>query len=304
MIHNLYFHPLRKFPGPFWNRATRLRYVIAMNQGTLAFEVLDWHNKYGPVVRIAPNELAFQDPQAWKDIYGYRTGSAGGANGTDEMDKFHTFYRTKGEVLSISSGSRDYHRMLRRQLAHGFSDKALREQEGLIGSYIDLLVLRLGEHSLDGDKMDVKTGKPARKPLNMVQWYNWTTFDVIGDLVFGESFGSLERGEWDPWVAAINGSIRFLGIINGVKHMGLESTFMWFVKKINRNRKEHDDRMMAKLQRRVLLEKERPDLIEGLVAKREEWVSYSLSIRKPPRPPLCPANKSSGLIYAPSPSKQ
>jgi hypothetical protein len=241
-----------------------------MNQGKLAFDVALLHNKYGPIVRIAPNELAFQTVDAWKNIYGHRVGATAGA---EEMDKFHTFYRTKGEVLSISSGSREYHGLLRRQLAHGFSDRAMREQEPLIGKYVDLLIQRLDENCVDLDNIDPKTKQPARKVLNMVSWYNWTTFDIIGDLVFGEPFGSLQRGKYDPWVAAINGSIKFLGVINGVKHMGLESFFMWIVKAVNKNRAEHDDRMMKKLERRVAMDPERPDLVAGLINKREEWVS-------------------------------
>ncbi|KAE8548391.1 hypothetical protein TMatcc_010798 [Talaromyces marneffei ATCC 18224] len=268
MIYNLYFHPLARFPGPFWHRATRLAYVIKMNKGTLAFDVLPMHKKYGPVVRIAPNELSFQTPQAWKDIYGHRTGTAAGA---EEMDKYHTFYRTKGEVLSISSGGREYHGILRRQLAYGFSDRAMREQEPIIGSYIDLLIKRLHENCVDPNVKDPKTGNPAEKMLNMVSWYNWTTFDVIGDLVFGESFGSLENGNYDPWVAAINDSIKFLGVINGVKHMGLESLFIWVVKKLNTGRREHTDRLVKKLQKRINLGVERLDLIEGLLQKKDEW---------------------------------
>lgn len=73
---------------------------------------------------------------------------------------------------------------------------------------------------------------------------------------------------------AINGSIQYLAIINGVKHMGLERLFMWLVKITNKNRAEHDRRMMDKLHRRVQMEKERPDLIEGLLQKRDEWVSF------------------------------
>ena len=93
--------------------------------------------------------------------------------------------------------------------------------------------------------------------------------------MFGEPFGSLERGKYDPWVAAINGSIKFLGVINGVKHMGLESVFMWIVKIVNKSRAEHDDRMMKKLERWVAMNPERPDLVEGLISKRKEWVSHS-----------------------------
>ena len=272
IIYNLYFHPLARFPGPVLWRATRLAYVVQMNRGRLAFDLLDLYTKYGSIVRIAPNELAFSEPDAWKDIYGHRVGAVQGA---EEMDKYHTFYRTKGEVLSISSGDREYHGRLRRQLAHGFSERALREQEPLIGSYMTLLVERLREHCVDREHVDAESGLPTQKKLDMKTWYNWTTFDVIGDLVFGESFGSLERAKDDPWVEAINGSIQYLGIINGVKHMGLERLFMWLVKITNKNRAEHDRRMMDKLHRRVQMEKERPDLIEGLLKKREEWVSHS-----------------------------
>lgn len=31
-----------------------------------------------------------------------------------------------------------------------------------------------------------------------MQWYNWFTFDVIGDLTFGESFHALEKGQPTP----------------------------------------------------------------------------------------------------------
>jgi cytochrome P450 len=241
-----------------------------MNKGTLPHDLLDLYNKYGPIVRIAPNELAFSEPQAWKDVYGHRIGQAYGA---DELDKYHTFYRHKGEPLSISSGEREYHGILRRQLSHGFSDRALREQEVLIGKYVTLLIQRLHELNIDPDRVDPITGQAAKRVFDMKTWYNWTTFDVIGDLVFGAPFGSLENAKYDPWVEAINGSIRFLGIINAVKHMGLESTFMWIVKKINTGRAEHDRRMMQRLKARVEMGRERPDLIEGLLKKREEWVS-------------------------------
>jgi hypothetical protein len=31
---------------------------------------------------------------------------------------------------------------------------------------------------------------------NMVDWYTWVAFDIIGDLAFGEPFGSLDDGEY------------------------------------------------------------------------------------------------------------
>lgn len=32
------------------------------------------HLKYGPILRLMPNELSFIDPEAWRDIYGHRQG--------------------------------------------------------------------------------------------------------------------------------------------------------------------------------------------------------------------------------------
>jgi cytochrome P450 len=46
---------------------------------------------------------------------------------------------------------------MRRSLSHAFSEKALRAQEGLIQSYVDLLVQRLGEHAAEDKEVDLRT---------------------------------------------------------------------------------------------------------------------------------------------------
>ena len=139
-----------------------------MLSGNLPFDVHTWHLKYGDVVRIAPDELAFAKPEAWKDIMGHKTGG-------DEFAKSPVFYRPSGALeVNIVNAEREEHQRLRRQLAHGFSDKSMHDQEPLIRGYIDLLIQRLNERCAGGSE-----------PLNLGSWYNWTTFDVIGDLAFG-----------------------------------------------------------------------------------------------------------------------
>jgi hypothetical protein len=39
------------------------------------------------------------------------------------------------------------------------------------------------------------------------QWYNWLTFDIIGDLAFGESFSAVENAKNHPWVYTLKNSI-------------------------------------------------------------------------------------------------
>ena len=137
--------------------------------------------------------------------------------------KDRTFYRTKGEFLSISSGDPKHHDRLRRQLAHGSRERAFREQEPLVGSYTVALLIKTLTRALCG----LRSRRPRHWTSNNKEaahedTVKWPTSDVIGDLLFGESFGSLERAKDDPWVEPFNGSIEYLGIIDGVEYMGLE----------------------------------------------------------------------------------
>ncbi|KAL1854027.1 hypothetical protein VTK73DRAFT_8826 [Phialemonium thermophilum] len=293
VIYNLYFHPLASYPGPLLNRATRLVYCYRLVTGRLSLDVRDYHERYGPVVRIAPNELSFACAAAWKDIYGHRIGPHGT---TSELPKNPDFYLLKGQEPGILATNRENHAMLRRQLAHGFSDRGLRAQESLIGAYVDLLIQRLRERAVRKPGTDarfvrgqVKDGKdeemgsdapllsglagsdaPAPPRFDMTQWYNWTTFDIIGDLAFGEPFGCLENATYHPWVLTVNNTMLRMASQNAVKYMGLGWLIPLLLKFVITSRREHIARTDEKLKRRMQLSFERPDLIEGLLKKKDE----------------------------------
>lgn len=63
---------------------------------------------------------------------------------------------TFAESDSIVTASRHDHSRMRRTLTHAFSEKALREQEALIGKYVDLMILRLKDKYLEGAQDIVK----------------------------------------------------------------------------------------------------------------------------------------------------
>lgn len=147
VVYNLFFHPLHAFPGPLLMRTSRVPYCMHLLSGRLPFAVLELHRQYGSVVRIAPDELVFADARAWKDIMGHR------APGEPEMEKAPAFYRTiKTAPTTLLVADREEHGRLRRQLAHGFSDRSMRAQQPIIKQYVDLLVKRLYEKSNGGTK--------------------------------------------------------------------------------------------------------------------------------------------------------
>ncbi|RFU29708.1 hypothetical protein B7463_g6647, partial [Scytalidium lignicola] len=144
------------------------------------------HARYGPVVRMAPNNLSFINPQAWKDIYAYKKAPE------LEMIKDPEFYVRNPDAPTIVNGNREEHARYRRLYSPGFSLRSLREQEPLIQGYVNKFVnglTRICEH--------------GETPVDMVQWFNFVTFDIIGDLAFGEPFGCLENGATD-WLAKLN----------------------------------------------------------------------------------------------------
>lgn len=43
----------------------------------------------------------------------------------------------------------------------------------------------------------------------MIRWFNFATFDLIGDLSFGESFNALESEEYNSWLGNIVSGFKF-----------------------------------------------------------------------------------------------
>jgi len=90
----------------------------------------------------------------------------------------------------------DNHARQRRALSHSFSQKALVEQEYIVKRYVDQFIDNL------------KQMESKDEAFNMVNWLNFTTFDIIGDLAFGEPFGCLDLGRFHEWVALIYETVK------------------------------------------------------------------------------------------------
>ncbi|KAL4877750.1 cytochrome P450 [Aspergillus karnatakaensis] len=268
-LYNLYFHPLARFPGPKLNAISNLPYYYYLTiKGEAATHVATWHSLYGDVVRIRPNELSFTNPSAWTDIMGHRSGP--------EMGKDPHFYSpvTVGPP-NLANAPRAQHGVFRRLMAHGFSEQAMRAQEPLIRGYVDLLVRRLREHSHSHSHShsDSDSGNEnGEKAVDMAAWYNYTTFDVIGDLAFGEGFGCLAESRMHPWIEVVTSMGRFMTVLQFVSlYPVLKGLVLGMMPRaVKEAGVEHARMAREKVLRRMELG-ERPDLINTMIKKREEW---------------------------------
>jgi cytochrome P450 len=164
---------------------------VAAVRGQLDSSIKDFHSKYGEVVRFSPDELSFTSEQAWKDIYGDR------GHPLMKDPAFYMLIRMGQDgAPSIFNANKVDHQRVRKALAHAFSEKALREQEPFIKHYVDLLIGKLRGVANSGMAAD------------MVEWYDFTTFDIIGDLAIGKSFNCLQDSQYHGWVSGIFGAIK------------------------------------------------------------------------------------------------
>lgn len=188
--YNLFFHPLRSYPGPLLWRMSRLPRDYYTLRGELHVPMLAFHKKYGTAIRIAPNELSFASAQAQQDVLSIRAGKSEFPKDPKRLQ------RTPNGVAPITAAEKDTHARYRRLLSHAFSERGLREQEPRIQKYVDLLVDRLGEKAA------------ANESTNIVDWYIMTEFDLIGDLAWGDNFECLVTRHKHEWITASENNLK------------------------------------------------------------------------------------------------
>ncbi|KAL2820278.1 cytochrome P450 [Aspergillus granulosus] len=180
----LYLHPLRRIPGPkSWIILPVLEHASAI-WGRRDADLRRFHAEYGPAVRYGRDKVSFITVEGWKEIYGH---------GHRQLPKVRS---SASNPLDIIDANDEDHTRYRRALSHAFSAKGLQDQEPLLNSYVSKLIERL------------KGVAESQLPADMVKWYNLCTFDIIGDLAFGEPFGGLDNSEYHHWVATIFQSIK------------------------------------------------------------------------------------------------
>ncbi|KAI1130843.1 cytochrome P450 [Nemania abortiva] len=203
VIYNIYFHPLSKYPGPRLAAVSNAAHSWWFLGGRQPFKLLELHEKYGPVVRTAPNDLSFNTSQSFKDIYGFRQGHKPFIKGN--FYEGGTF-AARGVTSIISERDPTRHGEMRRLLAHAFSLTSLKEQEELISGSIDRFIELVKTKTCErGEVFDIAKG------------YERMSFDIIGDLAFGQNFGALETDETHPWIATLLGALTKGALIDTFK---------------------------------------------------------------------------------------
>ncbi|KAG6039981.1 hypothetical protein E4U41_001773 [Claviceps citrina] len=118
--------PLRRIPGPTISLFTSLLLKWKEINAARTLYIHALHGKYGPVVRIAPNEVSFTSWAALKEIY------CSGGSGYDKSD-FYNLFRIYGRRTMFTTLNKADHAKRKRILADRYTNTNVMRSASLEG---------------------------------------------------------------------------------------------------------------------------------------------------------------------------
>lgn len=215
-------------------------------------EVLELHKRYGPVIRIGPNTLAYSHPDAMRQIRSFRP--------KDKPEHIKDPNLQVFNKQNIVGADRVNHTRYRKIMRRAFSHNAVLEQQPIILRYTDRLCSRLRDISGDG-----------KGAIDIARWFSYVMIDIIGDLTFGEPFECLE----EPLRSSMNHPIVDM-VFHTFKSRAFSSAFrrcryvssilesLWMPNETSSQYNDHRELTAQKLQRRLALGSNRPDYITAM----------------------------------------
>jgi cytochrome P450 len=126
--------------------------------GSRTLTIHELHKQYGPIVRIAPDELSFTTNEAIRDIYGQQT----------QYMKAEIYDSMSVPPYGIFSlRTREAHSQRRRLLSHAFAQSSLLDSEPLIRAHVEQLY-RIIQSRLS-------------QPVDVMRLFRLVAFDIVGE---------------------------------------------------------------------------------------------------------------------------
>ncbi|KAF5564804.1 cytochrome P450 monooxygenase [Fusarium napiforme] len=184
LIYRGWFHRLGRFPGPFCARLSNLYITFhAFKEFRLFEEVQQLHRKYGDIVRIGPSELSIIDPRALQALH---------SNSSPCI---------KGPWYSIEHPIRAL-QMTRDKEEHAYRRKAW-----------DMAFSSKGQCSIYIRRVEQIEASQST-PIDASLWFNFYSFDVMGDLAFGRSFNMLKNGTAHQFMELVHSNMLMAGSLS------------------------------------------------------------------------------------------
>ncbi|KAE8353260.1 cytochrome P450 [Aspergillus coremiiformis] len=168
--YRLYFHPLRSFPGPKLAAITTLyeAYFAVIKDGQFIWEIGRLHDKYGPIVRITPDELHIRDASFYNEIY------SGGSRVTEKPKSYVRIFGVPESM--VATVDHNHHHLRRKILNKYFSKRSISDVQPLIQEKIETLMQHF--RKAHGDQ----------NIINLYVGFSALTGDIISNYAYGTDY--------------------------------------------------------------------------------------------------------------------
>lgn len=170
---------LRVIPGPLLSKLTDLNRLLLVRTGAAHEHHIRLHQKYGPFVRLGPNNVSIASPAAIPILYNVRAPFLKSE-----------FYPVMGNIKNgaiipsiFSTRDESFHSIMKRPIAKVYAMTNLRNYEVLVESTEAVFFAKLGNLA------------DQKKAFELSTWFHWFATDVILEITFGKRIGFLEKEE-------------------------------------------------------------------------------------------------------------
>ncbi|KAK3349747.1 isotrichodermin C-15 hydroxylase [Lasiosphaeria hispida] len=166
-------------------------------------------------------------------------------NITNKMNELHQIY---GPVVRIAPWELSY------ISAQAWKDIYTGQKgEPIITKHVNLFMQRMRDN--------------AGEAVDLVAWFNFTAFDIIGDLTFGEPFGCLENSQMHPWIRFIFANLKGMMYGQIISTMGIfgAALKMLVPKRLREQVLQHAAYSRDKVDRRLERRTSRPDFMAYII---------------------------------------
>lgn len=222
-LNRLYISPLSKIPGPRIAGLSTLYEayydLVSKGGGQFAFKIKELHAKYGPIVRVGPDEVHVDDPGYYNVVYTKSTA----ARPIDKLEKYKHRFGMPEATISTVEGEK--HRVRRAAVAPFFSKARINSLNDILMAVIDRISHRL-THEYAG------TGRP----INVCDMWGTLAADVVSELAFARptrfsaapDFKSAYSSALMSWVYAAHYTTHFNFLI-GTMHWMPDRLLGWLI---------------------------------------------------------------------------
>jgi cytochrome P450 len=174
-IYRCTFHPLAHIPGPLLAKLTSLWLHYHAYVGDEATVIHEAHKRYGPLVRVSPQEVDIADADAIAPIYISKGGFP--------KAPCYANFDIDGHKTIFSTEDTEYRAPRAKSIMPLFSTKSVRDNEAALYGCVDNMVRRMREEAR------------TAAPVNILNLTRSLALDVVSTHLFMENYnGTSEKG--------------------------------------------------------------------------------------------------------------